>query len=402
MRSALKQVLFPMMVLLIGSVLVFTAAGSVITETMPPYIDSIGELTAAEKITGQYLLEQSAHREDNLIIFGSSELRTTDIPTHPANFFAGKRCGFQVNLVGRGSCQSIIHAIEIAASGDSLSGKKVVLITSPQSYVPEGIATDLFMANFSQQQYLRLLEDKELSDELKASISARVQELITEYDALPGSASTDPAIRWKAEHVNSPGVASFVRNAALAPYYAVSEYIYDLKDKYAAKKLLSAAGEPLPRVGESEIDWAEEERLAVDSAKEMSTNNSLGMTDSYFTTYIGSRLERMQDRDAGLDYSVSKEYGDLRLLFEVCRQKGIEPLFVHVPLHGDWSDYTGFTGERRQQYYDNVLKITEEYGVETLDLTGFEYDEYFMCDVMHLGWKGWLEFDKAVIEYYNA
>ena len=112
------------------------------------------------------------------------------------------------------------------------------------------------------------------------------------------------------------------------------------------------------------------------------------------------RLARQQNRDATLDYSVSKEYDDLRLLFEVCRQKGIEPLFIHVPLHGKWSDYAGFSADRRAVYYDNVRQIVNEYGIQTLDLTGYKYEEYFMCDVMHLGWKGWLAVDKALIDYY--
>jgi D-alanine transfer protein len=71
-----------------------------------------------------------------------------------------------------------------------------------------------------------------------------------------------------------------------------------------------------------------------------------------------------------------------------------------VPLHGPWSDYSGFDADRRAEYYQNVRGIAAEYGVQTLDLTGHEYEEYFMCDTMHLGWKGWLAVDKALIEYY--
>ena len=33
------------------------------------------------------------------------------------------------------------------------------------------------------------------------------------------------------------------------------------------------------------------------------------------------------------------------------REKGIKPLFIHVPLYGQWSDYTGFTADRRAEYY---------------------------------------------------
>ena len=72
----------------------------------------------------------------------------------------------------------------------------------------------------------------------------------------------------------------------------------------------------------------------------------------------------------------------------------------HVPLHGTWSDFTGFTEDRRSQYYENVRAIAMEYGIEILDLTGYEYEPYFMCDTMHLGWKGWLAVDRALIDYY--
>ena len=141
MRSAGK-VLLPAIAMLLAVSLAFLGVGAAITGTMPSWRDSVGNVNHTEKITGRYLLEQSAAQGDTLLIFGSSELRTTEISTHPANFFAGRRAGFQVDIIGRGSCQSLIHALEIAASGESLRGRKVVLITSPQSYVPEGIAPD--------------------------------------------------------------------------------------------------------------------------------------------------------------------------------------------------------------------------------------------------------------------
>ena len=166
-------------------------------------------------------------------------------------------------------------------------------------------------------------------------------------------------------------------------------------------QFILAAGEDFSVPGKlPAIDWASEEEAAITEGKAMSSNNSFWMLDDYYTTYIGSRLERQRDRDTDLSYSRSKEYDDLRILFAVCREKEIEPLFIHVPLHGPWSDYTGFGADRRAEYYQNVREIAAEYDVQTLDLTGHEYEEYFMCDTMHLGWKGWLAVDKALIEYY--
>ena len=153
---------------------------------VPAYPEALGNTLDAEKITGTYLVKTAAELPDTLTVFGSSELKTFEIPTHPANFFAGKRCGFQVNLVGRGSCQSLVHAMAVGASGDSLRGRKIVLITAPQSYVEGGIAPDLFLANFSEQQMLALLADGELPGETKQYLSSRVQALIAQYNAENG------------------------------------------------------------------------------------------------------------------------------------------------------------------------------------------------------------------------
>lgn len=403
MRGAFRRVLLPALSLVLAALLALLGTEAAVTAGIPPWRDAAGDDNYLEKITGRYLLGASAARPDTLLVFGSSELRTTEISTHPANFFAGKRAGFQVDLIGRGSCQSIIHAIQIAASGESLRGKKVVLITSPQSYVPEGIAPDLFAANFSPQQYLTLLMDDSLSAEVKEGISRRVAELLAAYADTPGAAAMDPAVEALAASYGSDAPLAGAERLLLEPYLRLSRRLWEIRDKASAARLLrSLPEETAAPAGEGEIDWRLEEAAALAEARAMTAGNDFGMLDGYYTTYIGTRLERQKDRDKDLDYSRSKEYGDLRLLFEVCRQKGIRPLFVHLPLHGRWSDYTGFPAERRRAYYDEVRGVAAEYGIEVLDLTGYEYEQYFLCDVMHLGWKGWLAVDRALIDYYYS
>ncbi|MCL2035367.1 MAG: D-alanyl-lipoteichoic acid biosynthesis protein DltD [Oscillospiraceae bacterium] len=398
----MKRTLISTAALLAALASLLYAVGFAITAAAPPYRDAAGYDNYTEKMTGLYLLKQSAKRDDNLIIYGSSELRTMEVSTHPSNFFAGKRSGIQVNIIGRGSCQSLTHAMSIAASGDALRGKKVVLIASPQSFVPEGIAPDLFMANFSRQQYLEIMADADITPELKSSISSRVLELFGQYEAMPESAGIAPDLRRLAEHGAGPTALTTVRNAALTPYYAFSRFLYDLKDKVTAREVILSVQSGVTAAINSPIDWEAEERDAIAEAEIMTDNNDFGILNDYYTTYIGTRLSRQKDMDANLDYSVSREYGDLRILFEICRQKGIDPLFIHVPLHGRWSDYTGFTENRRKAYYDHVNRIANEYGIQTLDLTGYEYEDYFLCDIMHLGWKGWLFVDRALIEYFYS
>ena len=152
-----------------------------------------------------------------------------------------------------------------------------------------------------------------------------------------------------------------------------------------------------------EIDWAQEEALAMQAASRQVTNNDYFMLDAYYQTYVGHRLPQMAGRDAAVSYDSSPEYDDLRCLFEICRAKDIQALFVHVPVNGKWSDYTGLSQSTRQTYYEAVREIAEAYdNVTMLDLTQEEYTPYFLCDTMHLGWKGWLAVDRAMVEFWNA
>lgn len=379
--------------------LALAAVTCMVRWTMPDYPDAIGgEPEVLEKITGEYLVSQAAAEPDSLIIYGSSELKTTDICTHPANFFAGKRCGFQVDLVGRGSCQSLVHALSIAASGDALRGKKIVLITAPQSYVEEGIAPDLFMANFSEQQVLSMLADGTIPENIKQYLSQRVQALIAQYDEETGTALQ----RYTAAGLLTAAWAegNRVSAALLKPYAAVSSWLLDTKDLVSSRRAMADYADTVQQA--RSVDWDAEERAAQAQAQQMVTNNDYYMQDAYYSTYIGVKLQQQAGKDADLSYAQSPEYDDLRCLLELCAVKELEVLFVHVPMHGSWNDYTGFGAEERALYYDQVREIVEEYGnVTLLDLTAYEYEPYFMCDIMHLGWKGWLEVDRAIVSFYG-
>lgn len=393
----MKRFLLTALCCVLAAALSLSGVGALLRGSMPDYPDAIGlDPNVSEKITGEYLVRQAA-AEGDLLIFGSSELKTTEICTHPANFFADRRCGFQLSLVGRGSCQSLVHAMSIAASGEALDGRKAVLITAPQSYVAAGIAPDLFLANFSEQQMLTILQDESLSEETRRYLAGRVQTLIAQYRETYG----EELQKYSAAGLLSKAVAADHRAAAAAlqPYALLSRRLLDAHDLAASRRAMKGFSDSpsLPRA----LDWDAEEAAAIAQAVAMSANNDFGMQDSYYSTYIGKKLEQQAGKDAGLSYAESPEYDDLRCLLNICRAKGMEVLFVHVPMHGAWFDYTGFDASRRADYYDRVRKIVESYdNVTLLDLTGYEYEPYFLCDTMHLGWKGWLEVDRAITEFY--
>ena len=399
----MKKIILRAVALLVVVCLIFAATPFAIRASIPEYKDEIGYSTDDLKIQGLHLLKESAKREDNVVIYGSSELRTEYISTHPANFFAGKRTGFQVNLIGRGSCQSIIHAMSIAASGDSLKGAPVVLITSPQSYVEDGITPDMFFANFSKQQYITIMYDSDVSDDIKTRLSKRVVEMFSRYDSEFGKLSGYDDIRALAKMGASGNFVANIGKTVTAPYFLFSKIMADNRDMIKSAELINKTQSV--KIGGQDVDWEAEYKAAEQIAKEETTNNDFGMRNDDYKKNVGNHLNRFENRDKNLSYSNSVEYSDLKLLLDICVEKGIRPMFVSVPLHGDWSDYTGFTKERRKSYYNKVegtvAPYCVEYGFEYLDLIPYEYEKYFLCDTMHLGWKGWLKVNEEIDAYYH-
>ena len=105
----------------------------------------------------------------------------------------------------------------------------------------------------------------------------------------------------------------------------------DIRDLVSSKKLIDSVqnlDEVSTRTGVQveDIDWDAELTAAVTEAERLTDNNDFGMLNDYYTTYIGRKLEQQKDKDSNLSYSVSKEYGDLKVLLDICKLKGIEPL----------------------------------------------------------------------------
>ena len=256
------------------------------------------------------------------------------------------------------------------------------------------------MANFSEQQMLTLLSDKTIPAEQRQYLARRVAELIEAYNAQYGASLQQTTAAGLLTRAAAKGQTAL--EVLLTPYAAISEWLLDTRDMTSSRRVIADAP-TVQNAQSSAIDWDVEEQSAVHQAEEQTAGNEFGMEDSYYNTYIGRRLAQQAGKDASVSYDSSPEYDDLRCLFAICKAKQMQILFVHVPMHGAWSDYTGFSAERRQTYYENVRRIAAEYeNVTLLDLTGYEYESYFLCDTMHLGWKGWLAVDKAIAEFWEA
>jgi D-alanine transfer protein len=135
--------------------------------------------------------------------------------------------------------------------------------------------------------------------------------------------------------------------------------------------------------------------------RRQSTNNPFLIIDSKYNKFK-KRVRSYKGTSKGRSYGQSVEYYDFQLLLDVLKQADANPLFVSIPVNGRWYDYIGFPKSGRTAYYKRIKQQIEAAGYPVADLSGHEYDPYFMKDTIHIGWKGWVYVDKAIKDFYEA
>ena len=79
------------------------------------------------------------------------------------------------------------------------------------------------------------------------------------------------------------------------------------------------------------------------------------------------------------------EFEDFRLFLDVCRETGIEPLVVLMPLKGELFDETVYTPTCGPMVRPHEASATST-AWNTSTSPPYEYDPYFLYDMAHFGW----------------
>ena len=112
-------------------------------------------------------------------------------------------------------------------------------------------------------------------------------------------------------------------------------------------------------------------------------------------------MDFLKDSFKDVDLVNSNEMKDYELFLKMCKQTGVKPYIVFMSTNGYYYDFTGLTKEKRDKFYDKLIQLATMCDFDYLDLRDHEYEPYFLKDVMHLGWKGWLYVDRKIAEYYS-
>lgn len=364
------------------------------------YYDKAAEILTDNKFKSISLQKESIARGDNLLMYGSSEFEAgVHFFSHPFKFFNNKKDGYQVNLIGKAGSKSLVHAIDFGALGSKLKGQKVVFILSPQWFVKGGTTENTLEARTSEFQVDEFLLNPEIPMSEKQYVANRILNISKKKPN-----KDFESMRNFCKLYSNNNMSTKILKVLAMPYYWSRYELLSIKEEMMSYKVLinnkrnTIIGYKFP--SKANFDWESELDKAVQNAR-MHSTNEFAIADNSLKYMTKGNLAKFKDSMKNKSYDVSPEYNDFKLLLNVCKKEGIKPLIVSVPVNGKWYDYCGFSKNDRQIYYKNVNNIIKQYGFDEADFSNHEYDDYFLTDGSHLGWKGWIYVDKAIDQYYH-
>lgn len=312
-------------------------------------------------------------------ILGSSELEKPD-PFHPVHMFRTMNTGKKPFLIGTGGSTSIIHAINIGSKVGQIKDKKLAIIISPQWFTNKGVLDENFSARYSELQLNDLLNNDKLSLAFKKKMSQRLMDFTATKDmrAVEQYANDDD------HHTSSIGDKVYTdlmqKNDALKSVLMVTNNFVN------NSKTVDVKGK----------NWDEITQIAANYGKQHATNNVYGMDNDYYKKILHHQKKLFRNHEFFMD---SKEFGDLDLLLEALKEAKADPLFIVIPVNGKWYDHINLPVQRRQPVYQKIKDEINQYGFKTYDMTNLDYEPYVVKDAVHIGWKGWVYADEAMIRH---
>ena len=344
--------------------------------------NSVRYSTAFEKYKSKDIILENITSK-TLVLLGSSELTTTiNEEYHPKKIFNYE--DFNIMQIGVGNSQNIIHAATIGSIGNDIRNNEIVMIQSIQWFDNKnGILKDAFLSRISNEHVYNTIANDKISKETKEKFINRVIELSSTNKVLNKKYRS-----YKKYFVEEQG------NFITGEFLKLDNYFYKLKNKYEFFKNKGRENYPLSGKKTPDYNWKELDEKVTEQAKERTNNNDYQIDNTYYDKYIKTKYDQLKNSSKNTKYDESKEYDDLDILLSIVKDLNLNMKFAILPANGKWSDYTGIDSEKRQVAYNNLKEIAKKNNIEVMDYSSKEYEEYYMYDAMHLGWRGWIDFER--------
>ena len=349
--------------------------------------NSVRYSTAFEKYKSKDIILENITPK-TLVLLGSSELTTTiNEDYHPKKIFNYE--DFNIMQIGVGNSQNIIHAATIGSIGNDIRNNEIVMIQSIQWFDNKnGILKDAFLSRISSEHVYNTMANDKISKETKEKFINRVIELSSTNKVLNKKYRS-----YKKYFVEEQG------NFITGEFLKLDNYFYKLKNKYEFFKNKGRENYPLSGEKTPDYNWKELDEKVTEQAKERTNNNDYQIDNTYYDKYIKTKYDQLKNSSKNTKYDESKEYDDLDILLSIVKDLNLNMKFAILPANGKWSDYIGIDSEKRKVAYSKLKEIAKKNNIEVMDYSSKEYEEYYMYDAMHLGWRGWIDFERDLYKF---
>lgn len=339
-----------------------------------------GYVYSGAKSSSTKFVRSNLH-DQSLLMLGSSEFSTpaSSVPQIPANVFGKNNYALQAMCVGEAFDQCLWDAIAVGAFADGgLPRNKVVLTVGLGQFTDGGMDSSTFGTRFSYSLYLGFCDNPVIPSSCRQYVRKRLRQLGVDEVALRSVDSTGPI-----ELINRM-VLSGVDDLRLRN---------DLRD-------VRSRGIPFAQGPAQVPNWDGLRQQALGDAMRMSTNNDWGAENRFWTEQLQPALKDLKGARAGETYSDTPEYDDLDCFLTVCDACKIEPLVVISPSMGPYYDYIGISQATRAAAYERIRNVVAKHDrAQLADFSDREYEKYFLFDIVHFGWTGWIDVEHAVYDF---
>ena len=317
---------------------------------------------------------------------GSSEWIRFD-SMHPAVLAEKYSRPYRPYFLGQAGAASLNQYFGLQQILPEIEEKQAVFVISPQWFTEEDYEPAFFQNYFNNDQLTAFLENQ--SGDIAAKHAAK--RLLKQ----------NPGVSMKGivEKLSKGEELSEIDHAIIKAFARFNErqaYLFgqfSIREKLKYKEHVENYLKDLP----DQFFYEELEKIARKDAKANTSNNDMGIENQFYKTQVKDYLEKYKGYQKNYNFLKSSEYNDLQLVLDQFAKFKVNVIFVFQPVNKKWMNYTGLSEEMYQHSVEKIRYQLESQGFTNIaDFSKNGGDPYFVKDTIHIGWLGWLAFDKVV------
>ena len=318
--------------------------------------------------------------------FGSSEWLRFD-GAHPAVLAEKYNRSYRPYLLGQRGAASLNQYFGMQQILSEIENKQAVFVISPQWFTESDYEPAVFQEYFNSDQLTSFLENQsgDISSQHASKRLLKQFSNVSMKDIVQKIANKESLSEFDYMRIE---IGSLI-NQKQANFFGQFSIRQWLKYKEHVEKYLNTIPD--------QFSYQAIEYVVKADAEKNTSNNEFGMDNRFYDTQIRDYLKKLKGSQTSYNYLKSSEYNDLQLVLTQFSKSKVNPIFIIPPVNKKWMDYAGLREDMYQQTVQKIRYQLESQGFTNIaDFSKDGGEAFFMKDTIHLGWLGWLAFDKAV------